>query len=66
MFESFVALQATYTCNQILVSAACQCAVLVRGRTSRSGHKGSARSPLNQMGVKHILGYSIDVFLNWA
>lgn len=66
MFESFVVLQETYTCDQILVSASYQCAVLVRGRTSRGGHKGSTRSPSNQTGFKHILEYSIDVFLSWA
>lgn len=62
--KSFVVLQALYTCDQVLVRASCPCAVLVRAE--QGGHKGSTRSPLNQIGFKHILECSIDVFLTGA
>lgn len=55
--------QATYTWDPYWP---CQCAVLGRGRKSRGGRKGSTRSPLNQVRFKHILEFSLGVFLNGA
>lgn len=57
--KSFVVMQALYTCDQVLVRALCSCVVLVRAK--QGGHKGSAQSPLNQIGFKHILECSTRV-----